>query len=662
MNFTNTKKCFLSVLLTSSLSLSAYELNTDRGDIFVLPSYDQATSWVNPLRDKDNDVLLAKTLQAIFDALKNNDIQEYTKYHMGLEDFKGLNVDSRIIPKVIERKPSNIKSFHRIVKALKQKNIALENASFVGIKREDIGKSDGLSAIRKVYLIFSSNNKEHSLYLRTFVKNNEEGLKALVNNPDPEKYSQYRQLLKKISSDPWGHPYYYVKTPEGFEIFSFGGDGKRGGYGEARDISTHDCNRDIDYDRLREQQICLELIEIEYQLEIFKRQHKRYPETEEGLKDQGKALYSGMLNHDAGVIDDLIVYYLADGFYRMVVNAATRKKDVRWILEQVEGFELDITEREDLAMIAVQGPNARDKAISMLGGEAGNKAGELKPFFGTHIDGIFVARTGYTGEDGFEIMIPNDMAAELWDKLLAVGVQPIGLGARDTLRLEAGMNLYGTDMDETVSPLAAGMGWTIAWDSVEGESEEKREFIGRPALEKEKAEGSKQKLVGLVLEDKGVLRGHQKVITESGEGEVTSGSFSPTLGVAIALARIPADAKDSCHWRSNKMSNENPSDLRYTKSHEWVRDNGDGTVTIGITDHAQELLGDVVYVELPEVDGTYNAEESCGVIESVKAASDMYAPMDAPFGEGWIFNMKLSNADDLEELLDADAYALECQD
>lgn len=263
------------------------------------------------------------------------------------------------------------------------------------------------------------------------------------------------------------------------------------------------------------------------------------------LKDQGKALYSGMLNNDGGVIDDLIVYYLADGFYRMVVNAATREKDVKWILEQVEGFDLDISEREDLAMIAVQGPNARDKVISMLADEAGKKAGELKPFFGMHIDTTFIARTGYTGEDGFEIMIPNNMAAGFWDDLLAAGVQPIGLGARDTLRLEAGMNLYGTDMDESVSPLAAGMGWTIAWDPIVGEK--KREFIGRPALEKEKAEGSKQKLVGLVLEDKGVLRGHQKVITESGEGEVTSGSFSPTLGVAIALARIPVDAKDSCH-------------------------------------------------------------------------------------------------------------------
>jgi len=263
------------------------------------------------------------------------------------------------------------------------------------------------------------------------------------------------------------------------------------------------------------------------------------------LKDQGKALYSGMLNHDGGVIDDLIVYYLADGFYRMVVNAATREKDIKWIIEQIKGFDLDIGERDDLAMIAVQGPNARDKVTSLLEGEAAKKIGGLKPFFGAQLGETFFARTGYTGEDGFEIMLPNEMAEGLWEELLAKGVKPIGLGARDTLRLEAGMNLYGTDMDESISPLQAGMGWTIAWEPEDGEKQ--REFIGRPALETEKANGVELKLIGLVLEDKGVLRGHQKVITEHGNGEITSGSFSPTLGVSIALARIPVATKDNCH-------------------------------------------------------------------------------------------------------------------
>ncbi len=263
------------------------------------------------------------------------------------------------------------------------------------------------------------------------------------------------------------------------------------------------------------------------------------------LKDAGKALYSGMLNNEGGVIDDLIIYYLADDFYRMVVNAATRENDLKWIFEQVKAYDLEITERDDLAMIAVQGPNAREKTVSILAEGAGSKASELKPFFGVDVDGTFIARTGYTGEDGFEIMVPNEKAVDLWDKLLNTGVKPIGLGARDTLRLEAGMNLYGTDMDESISPLAAGMAWTIAWQPVDGE--EHRDFIGRQALEKEKAEGSAMKLVGLVLEDKGVLRGHQKVITEQGDGEITSGSFSPSLGVSIALARIPSQVKDSCH-------------------------------------------------------------------------------------------------------------------
>ncbi|HIO97712.1 MAG TPA: glycine cleavage system aminomethyltransferase GcvT [Leucothrix sp.] len=264
------------------------------------------------------------------------------------------------------------------------------------------------------------------------------------------------------------------------------------------------------------------------------------------LKDQGKALYSGMLNDSGGVIDDLIVYYLADDFYRMVVNAATRENDLKWIRKQLAAFSgIELTERDDLAMVAVQGPRAREKVLSLFKAkEFSDCVAALKPFFGVQLGDTFFARTGYTGEDGFEVIIPNEMVAEFWEKLLNAGVQPIGLGARDTLRLEAGMNLYGTDMDENISPLQAGMGWTVAWKPVEGE--EQRDFIGRAALEKEKAEGSATKLVGLVLEDKGVLRSHQKVITSHGEGEITSGSFSPTLGKSIALARIPFETEDNC--------------------------------------------------------------------------------------------------------------------
>jgi aminomethyltransferase len=260
------------------------------------------------------------------------------------------------------------------------------------------------------------------------------------------------------------------------------------------------------------------------------------------LKQQGKALYSCMLNHDGGVIDDLIVYYMNDGWYRMVVNAATRDKDLAWIDEQSAGYEVEINERPDLAMIAVQGPHAREKAIEALPVDVVEAASELDRFFGCDCGEWFVGRTGYTGEDGFEIMLPDTEAPAFWDRLAEAGVKPCGLGARDTLRLEAGMNLYGTDMTENTSPLISGLGWTIAWEPAE------RDFIGRDALQKERDKGVTQKLVGLILEDRGILRGHQKVIVEnSGEGETTSGTFSPTLKQSIAFARVPKQAGDHCH-------------------------------------------------------------------------------------------------------------------
>ena len=259
------------------------------------------------------------------------------------------------------------------------------------------------------------------------------------------------------------------------------------------------------------------------------------------LKTSGKALYSAMLKEDGGVIDDLIVYYMSDDWFRMVVNAATREKDITWITQQADKFNIEIKERDDLAMIAVQGPNAREKAMQVLPIDASQAAADLGGFVGVDSGEWFVARTGYTGEDGFEIMVPESEVAEFWDALVEAGVKPCGLGARDTLRLEAGMNLYGTDMDESTSPLISGLGWTIAWEPAE------RDFIGRKAITEEKANGVKQKLVGLVLEDKGVLRGHQKVVVEGqGDGEITSGTFSPTLKQSIALARVPAGIGDKC--------------------------------------------------------------------------------------------------------------------
>lgn len=259
------------------------------------------------------------------------------------------------------------------------------------------------------------------------------------------------------------------------------------------------------------------------------------------LKDPGKALYSCMLTPEGTVIDDLIVYFITDTQWRIVVNAATRAKDIAWMQKQIAGFDAKLTERDDLSMLAVQGPNARAKVMGIMPADEVAIVASLQPFYGAFVNEWFIARTGYTGEDGLEMMFPHAQAHKVWDALLAAGIKPIGLGARDTLRLEAGMNLYGTDMDETTSPLVSGLGWTIAWQP------EDRAFIGRKALEAQKAAGVAQKFVGLVLEGKGVLRSHMRVVCESGEGETTSGTFSPTLGVAIALARVPASCGDSCH-------------------------------------------------------------------------------------------------------------------
>ena len=259
----------------------------------------------------------------------------------------------------------------------------------------------------------------------------------------------------------------------------------------------------------------------------------------ERLTTAGKALYSGMLNEAGGVVDDLIVY-LAENGYRLVVNAATREKDLAWMNSKAEGYAVHLHERDDLAMIAVQGPRALEVAAGVVSADRAALINDLKPFQGLPNGDWFIGRTGYTGEDGLEIILPADQAAGFWDALLAAGCRPCGLAARDTLRLEAGMNLYGMDMDDTVSPLAANMGWTIAWEPVE------RDFVGRKALEAQRAAGDQPRQVGLVMSERAVLRGHQKVIVEGiGEGEITSGTFSPTLGCSIALARVPRATGDS---------------------------------------------------------------------------------------------------------------------
>jgi aminomethyltransferase len=252
------------------------------------------------------------------------------------------------------------------------------------------------------------------------------------------------------------------------------------------------------------------------------------------LQVSGKALYAAMLNDAGGVIDDLIIYFLTETHFRIVVNAGTAEKDLAWMQAKVAEWKLDvsITQRRDgensLGIIAVQGPNARAKVWEVLPQAKAATEG-LKAFFAAEVDQYFIASTGYTGEDGYEIMLPADEAHAIWNKLKAAGVAPAGLGARDTLRLEAGMNLYGQDMDEGVSPLDAGLAWTVAL-------KDDREFVGKAAL---LTNGQQKQFLGLILLDKGVLRGHQQVITKQGNGEITSGSFSPTLQQSIALARLP---------------------------------------------------------------------------------------------------------------------------
>ncbi|HET9107588.1 MAG TPA: glycine cleavage system aminomethyltransferase GcvT [Steroidobacteraceae bacterium] len=258
------------------------------------------------------------------------------------------------------------------------------------------------------------------------------------------------------------------------------------------------------------------------------------------LKAPGKALYGCMLNESGGVIDDLIVYFLDESWFRAVVNAGTRDKDLAWMRQQAAQFGIELVERTDLAMLAVQGPEARGKAARLLSPAGATDALGLDAFFGREIDGWFVSRTGYTGEDGFEIMLPARDAERVWQALNSAGVTSCGLGARDTLRLEAGMNLYGSDMDESTHPFESGLAWTVALEPRE------REFIGRNALEAIRARGPQRKLVGLLLEGRGVLRSHQKVLVPgAGEGEITSGTFSPTLERSIALARVPAAAGSS---------------------------------------------------------------------------------------------------------------------
>jgi aminomethyltransferase len=253
------------------------------------------------------------------------------------------------------------------------------------------------------------------------------------------------------------------------------------------------------------------------------------------MKSEGQAMYSAMLDENGGVLDDLIVYSIEP--HLVVVNCATREKDLAWMRKVAADFECKVVERPEMAILAVQGPNAIDKVKQIVSPGKAEVISGLKVFQGSWCENWFIARTGYTGEKGLEIILPGNEAAAFWTALLNAGVKPIGLGARDTLRLEAGMNLYGSDMDETVSPLASNMAGTIY---LEG-----RDFIGADALRAQQEAGGYPDLVGLVMTGKGVLRAHYKVFSHGAEvGEITSGAFSPTLQHAIALARVSETSDD----------------------------------------------------------------------------------------------------------------------
>lgn len=257
------------------------------------------------------------------------------------------------------------------------------------------------------------------------------------------------------------------------------------------------------------------------------------------IQHVGRALYGCMCNQYGGILDDLIVYQRAPDNYRLVLNAATKTKDLAWIRQHIQGYAADLQERTDLAMIAVQGPQAIKKTLDILTPMQADAVSTIMPFESVERDQLFIARTGYTGEDGLEIIAPPIYIRELWQALIRTGVNPCGLAARDTLRIEAGLLLYGQDMDETTTPLESALNWTIAWDPQD------RDFIGRGALLSQKQKGLKQKLVGLRLLEKGIMRSGQKVLIEGlPNGIITSGTFSPILNQSIAFARVPYESPD----------------------------------------------------------------------------------------------------------------------
>lgn len=254
------------------------------------------------------------------------------------------------------------------------------------------------------------------------------------------------------------------------------------------------------------------------------------------LKEQGRVLYSVMLNEQAGIIDDALVFLLPNGF-RLMFNAGCPDRVIRWMSQHKGIFDVVLEPQNGIALLAIQGPEAVNKLLKLLDQQYTTKLATLQPLYSCFAGGWFISRTGYTGEDGVEIILPKDEAEQLWLELIGAGIMPIGMRARDTLRLEAGYSLYGQDMDENISPLSCNMDWTVAW------APEGRQFLGRSVLDKKRQDGIRNKLIGLVSEERGTLHNGQAVRIEGvGEGIITSTNFSPTLGKCIALARVPIKA------------------------------------------------------------------------------------------------------------------------
>ena len=260
------------------------------------------------------------------------------------------------------------------------------------------------------------------------------------------------------------------------------------------------------------------------------------------LNEDFDGLYSALLNESGGILDDLIAYKLESG-YRLVFNCATRESDISWVVSQVGDMNVSFSERLDLSMIAMQGPDVFEVLSRCFSAETSNELKKKRPFQGLMENGTLVTTTGYTGEKGVEIMIDNEKANSLWQKAIQSGARPVGLAARDTLRLEAGMNLYGFEMDKMISPLECNMAWTVSL------KDKKRNFIGKESFQLKKKKGGYPILKGLLFEDRSIVRSNQDIFMDEQKmvrGVVTSGTYSPTLKKSIALARIPPSDLKNC--------------------------------------------------------------------------------------------------------------------